>query len=286
MANTTNFTIEKPNVGGARNQWGGIQNVAMDKIDELLALALPVGTIQMYGKSTAPVATANGGTWLVCDGSAISRTTYAGLFTVIGTTYGSGDNNTTFNIPDMRARAPVGYNAAALNSGTVNVRSARNIAASTGGTEGHVLTTAELAAHSHQIPATTHTHAVTDNGHAHTGNQSGNTGSASLTINDPGHFHTYKQGAEYQSGSVYSTAFDANPNDDGRADTLPKTTGITINDHSHSLTTTTVTTGLTVDANVIGITSTAPDTGSSSSHNNMPPYLVVNYIILAAHPSF
>ncbi len=46
--------------------------------------------------------------WLRCDGSAVSRTTYAALFEVIGTRYGSGDGSNTFNLPDLRGRAPVG----------------------------------------------------------------------------------------------------------------------------------------------------------------------------------
>ena len=57
-------------------------------------LAAPVGTIVAFGGTTAPTG------WLICDGSAISRTTYAGLFAVIGTAYGAGDGSTTFNLPN------------------------------------------------------------------------------------------------------------------------------------------------------------------------------------------
>lgn len=56
----------------------------------------PVGSIVPYGGTTAP----NG--WLICQGQAVSRTTYAELFAVIGTAFGSGDGSTTFNIPDLR----------------------------------------------------------------------------------------------------------------------------------------------------------------------------------------
>lgn len=56
----------------------------------------PIGTIQSYGAAAAPSG------WLLCDGAAISRTTYAQLFAVIGTTFGTGDGSTTFNTPDMR----------------------------------------------------------------------------------------------------------------------------------------------------------------------------------------
>lgn len=56
----------------------------------------PVGSIVPYGGATAPSG------WLLCQGQAVSRTTYAELFAVIGTAYGSGDDSTTFNIPDLR----------------------------------------------------------------------------------------------------------------------------------------------------------------------------------------
>ena len=55
--------------------------------------------------------------WLVCNGSAVSRTTYANLFTTIGTTWGAGDGTTTFNLPDLRGKVPRGVAA----SGTGNV---------------------------------------------------------------------------------------------------------------------------------------------------------------------
>ena len=59
-----------------------------------LSSSIPVGTILAWSTTTAP----NG--YLICDGSAISRTTYAELFSVIGTTYGPGDGKTTFNLPN------------------------------------------------------------------------------------------------------------------------------------------------------------------------------------------
>lgn len=62
----------------------------------------PIGTITMFGGSTAPTK------WVLCDGRAISRTDYADLFQIIGTTYGSGNGSTTFNVPDLRDRFPVG----------------------------------------------------------------------------------------------------------------------------------------------------------------------------------
>jgi microcystin-dependent protein len=58
----------------------------------------PTGSIMMFGSSTPPSG------WVLCDGSALSRTTYSALFAILGTHYGSGDGSTTFNVPDMRNR--------------------------------------------------------------------------------------------------------------------------------------------------------------------------------------
>jgi microcystin-dependent protein len=62
----------------------------------------PTGTITSYAGSTSPSG------WLLCDGAAVSRTTYASLFAALSTTYGAGDGTTTFNLPDLRGRMPIG----------------------------------------------------------------------------------------------------------------------------------------------------------------------------------
>lgn len=74
--------------------------------------AMPSGAILAFAMSTTPSG------WLVCDGSAISRTAYAALYTAIGTTYGSGDGSTTFNLPDFRGAFLRGYdNGRGFDSG-------------------------------------------------------------------------------------------------------------------------------------------------------------------------
>ena len=78
---------------------------------------------------------------LVCDGSAVSRTTYAKLFAKISTTWGVGNGSTTFNIPDLRGRAAIGVGQ---GSGLTN-----RVLAGTGGEENHALSVAELASHTH-----------------------------------------------------------------------------------------------------------------------------------------
>jgi len=78
--------------------------VTSEKIDSSTSQAIcPVGTILPFAGSSAP-----SGNWLLCNGSAVSRTTYAGLFAVIGTAYGTGDGTTTFNLPDFRDKVMQG----------------------------------------------------------------------------------------------------------------------------------------------------------------------------------
>src|SRR5258708_23166136 len=62
---------------------------------------MPIGSMIAFGGTSAP-----SGGWLICNGAAVSRVTYAALFTAIGTAYGNGDGSTTFNLPDMPGRLP------------------------------------------------------------------------------------------------------------------------------------------------------------------------------------
>lgn len=107
----------------------------------------PVGSVIDYAGATAPT------NWLLCYGQAISRTTYADLFTAIGTTYGVGDGSTTFNIPDVRGRVIAGQDdmggssADRLTNASGGVDG--DVLGGTGGSETHTLTEAELAVHYH-----------------------------------------------------------------------------------------------------------------------------------------
>ena len=82
----------------------------MSAVYAALAQAVPTGFIAPMALSAAPSG------WLLCDGAAVSRATYAALFAAIGTTFGVGDGSTTFNVPDLRQRFPLGKAA----SGTGN----------------------------------------------------------------------------------------------------------------------------------------------------------------------
>ncbi len=108
------------------------------------------GEIRMYGGATAP------SNWLLCDGTSYLRSDYPTLFNVLGSSFGSADA-THFNVPDMRGRAPVGAGTGtgggASGSGLPtggSALTARTLGAWVG-EETHVLTTAELASHTHSV---------------------------------------------------------------------------------------------------------------------------------------
>jgi microcystin-dependent protein len=96
----------------------------------------PAGSLIPFAGSTAP----NG--YLLCDGTAVSRTTYAALFAAVGTTWGIGDGSTTFNLPNLARRTLVG-------SGGTGTGTLGNTLGSTGGAETHTLATSEIPAHTH-----------------------------------------------------------------------------------------------------------------------------------------
>jgi microcystin-dependent protein len=116
---------------------------------------IPVGTVWEFAGAAAPTG------WLFCDGSAVSRTTYNTLFSVIGTTYGVGDGSTTFNLPDRRGRVGIGAGTGARNgeSGTGAITGGTALTTrslgSWDGAETVALSTANLAPHTHteQYPA-------------------------------------------------------------------------------------------------------------------------------------
>lgn len=92
------LTISENTIVGRKT--GG--NIASLSIADILDMIYPKGIVSEYAGSSAPAG------WLMCDGSAISRATYSGLFAVIGETWGVGDGSTTFNVPDMRGATPRG----------------------------------------------------------------------------------------------------------------------------------------------------------------------------------
>lgn len=125
----------------------------------------PTGAVLMFGGSSAPTG------YLLCDGSAVSRTTYSALFAVLGTAYGIGDGSTTFNIPNFTNRFPYG-----TTPGT------------TGGSATKTLTVGNLPPHQHDMSHNHPSTATTSDSHSHTvpfryGTNTPTSGS-SLRVND------------------------------------------------------------------------------------------------------
>jgi microcystin-dependent protein len=119
--------------------------VTLQKLsDALVALLIAPGTVHQFAGPSPPAG------WFVCDGSAVSRTTYAALFSAIGTYWGAGDNVNTFNVPNFVNRVPVGYGAGVFWG-----------FATTGGEVNHILNVNEMPNHGH---------APSDPGHVHQSN--------------------------------------------------------------------------------------------------------------------
>lgn len=108
--------------GNMRSRGGGIDS--------------PTGAITAFAGTVAPQG------WLLCDGSAVSRTTYADLFAVIGTAYGAGNGTSTFNLPNLQGRVPVGRNGSEAEFDELG---------DSGGEKEHTLTVDEMPTHSHSL---------------------------------------------------------------------------------------------------------------------------------------
>lgn len=211
---------------------------------------IPPGAFMDYAGTTAPEG------WLFSFGQAVSRTTYAALFTAIGTTFGAGDGSTTFNLPDLRGRVVAGKDdmgGVSANRLTAQIGGLDgDILGAAGGAETHQLTEAQIAQHTHAFnggPLPGHTHfsgtlrlnslAITNGagvakgpstGNRSTGTPDANTviaiGSADLAVN---------------SGTIAGAT--------GSPESFPP------------------------------ITATIGLTGSSSAHNNVQPTIILNKII-------
>ena len=109
---------------------------------------IPTATIVPWSASSIPTG------FLECNGAAVSRSTYSALFAIVGTTYGAGDGSSTFLLPDIQDNVPLGKSgtkALASTGGANTVASTGNVG---GSTANATLSTAQLASHSHPVPAT------------------------------------------------------------------------------------------------------------------------------------
>lgn len=127
------------NIGNLANLETTNKSSVVGAINEVNVVT-PIGGIIAYAGSTAP------SKYLICDGSAVSRTTYANLFSIIGTTYGAGDGSTTFNLPNLKGRVIVGYDSSQSEFDSLNEK---------GGEKKHQLSVDEMPRHNHRASSIT-----------------------------------------------------------------------------------------------------------------------------------
>lgn len=216
------------------------------------------GEMKMWPAATAPLG------YVLCDGSAYSRSAYAPLYAVIGNGYGAGDGSTTFNVPDLRGRMPVGADGTRPLGGV-------------GGAATVALTTAQMPAHAHggvsafadRSLAHNHTGYTTVNSDPISHNHGG------FTLGDtPDHTHIYSfssGGIDVNGGTQFTVMSAANGNySSGGASArhqhaIPSSGDLT---HRHS-----------IYADGVDHRHAISSEGSGAAHENMPPWRSVNYII-------
>jgi microcystin-dependent protein len=201
----------------------------------------PVGAVIDYAGATAPSG------WLLCFGQAISRTTYAELFAVLGTTYGTGDGSTTFNIPDLRGRVIAGQDDMGGSSANRLTNQTGGLdgdtLGATGGSETHTITEAQLAAHTHTFSATT----GSDGAHQH---HAANNDSTTDTLDATDTIATTRAAGD---NSSYVLSGNTTTADRGLTDSAGA--------HTHA------------------VSGTSGSTGSGTAHNNVQPTIILNKII-------
>jgi microcystin-dependent protein len=206
-------------------------------------LLMPTGAMLEYGGSAAPTG------WLICDGSAISRTTYAALFAVLGTAYGVGDGSTTFNVPDRRGKFGVGVDGTYTRGSTGG-----STTTSSAGSHNHTGNAGATTLSTAQIPSHTHTGTTT------TASLTGTFGPFRQTLNSP----------DATGSGVFSrgTAFSSGDANAGSRQTVE----INMNaSHNHTFTSDATGGGGSHDHTI--------STDGTHTHTATPPYVASNFII-------
>ena len=212
-------------------------------LKDFLDAMIPIGARWIWPTDSAPTG------WLICQGQAVSRITYSALFAVIGTTYGVGDNSTTFNLPNAKGKVAVGKDATAEF----------DTLGETGGANTHTLSTTEMPGHTHSQSSFS---GVSAN-HTH---QSANTDGVYGGDN-----HTHNVDGAWVSVTSYTDELTGLA-DDSKLGGTAQTEGESA-DHAHDFST-----GYENQNHGHAFT-TDNGTGGAGTHNNLMPYQVINFII-------
>lgn len=153
---------------------------------------VPIGAFLPYSGVAAPAG------YLLCDGTQVSRVTYAALFAAIGSTYGDGDGSSTFHLPDFRGRVLRGVDNGAGNDPDAVSRTAMNLGGNVGDNVGSI--------QSHEVQS--HAHGVNDPGHTHTEFKADGATAAQAGVGSPGFSQTvpgFPTGASGTGISIQNT---------------------------------------------------------------------------------
>ena len=154
---------------------------------------IPTATIVPWSSASVPTG------FLECNGQAVSRSTYAALFAIVGTTYGAGDGSSTFLVPDLGDNVPVGKSnnkALASTGGANTVTSTGNVG---GSTANATLSTAQLASHSHPFGVRS---PGADNNSAAGRGHNPNAGTAGTNNAGSGSGHSHNMSATFSGDST------------------------------------------------------------------------------------
>ena len=234
--------------------------------------SLVTGMIIPYGGGTTPDG------FLACDGAAVSRTTYSDLFTALGTTFGAGDGSTTFNVPDLGGRVPLGQDTDFSRGDTggsadaivVSHSHEDDFAVSSAGSHAHEesLTIDSAGSHDHDVSVSI----ANSSSHVHAGSAVPADGDSGTT--------NFRSARRTISGTQ------------GNPDTIQSLTGILTGVggvHSHTATVTETAAGShdhtisgsidSAGAHTHDLTGSVSTAGASGSDANLQPYTVTNWII-------